>query len=322
MKTEGAEKKMVNVRERAVLFNCTKHYQELAELFPSYSESWSKMEAPFGEQAILDGTDADSICIGDVFESGIDAPLRLRVVFPRLGCYRVDRRYPMPDAKIGAKGTVRHWVSANARAGFFCSVERYWSSKMQCPASIGDGDTLKLLERPYPNWTLSRVAQLLYSETPLSVHWKGDDSQLQELCEMPEFGYYEWKDRLLIVRASIKEQRPLSLPKWLGDPVLREEGKHLLVGSWIMGDQCAATSHTCYLEADENGTEAASTESLFGGTKFIGKLRDTAEFFEMDVEMGFFPMYLTMTRAGEQVRLVFSSGAVWTRMPSMEGSGH
>ena len=60
------------------------------------------------------------------------------------------------------------------------------------------GDTLSLVARPYPKWSVKRIGDLLYSgggvPTEAWANWDGTREELQELLEMPELAHIEWKD--------------------------------------------------------------------------------------------------------------------------------
>jgi nitrite reductase (NADH) large subunit len=59
--------------------------------------------------------------------------------------------------------------------------------------------------------------------------------------------------------------------------------------------------------------EIRSKESRFGGQQLVGKPRRNAVDFEMDVELGGFPMLAWMMQQNESLRIQFSSGMVWNK---------
>jgi len=188
-KLERAKKVSKDPSERAVLIQTKKHYQELRQHFPSCESTFNGEDAEFGENLIVDGLDATTVCIGDVFSSD-QSGLLLQVTFPRLACIRPDKRHPM-GLPTGKPGTVRQWVSANSRGGFFARVLK--------AGDIDVGDVLQLTRRSQPTWSLARTASLCYPTTPLQVTWGGTQDELLELAQLPELGEYEWKERLHVI---------------------------------------------------------------------------------------------------------------------------
>ncbi|CAE8649082.1 unnamed protein product [Polarella glacialis] len=172
--------------DRALLVGSRQHYHDLQEQFPEMRHYWEAPEATFGEQLVVDGLDADKACLGDILQSTF-GPLKLQITCPRLSCFRVDHRYPaippattkatttattIPQVRTGQPGSIRHYAASTGRAGFFCRV--------LCEGSIWQGDTLKLVQRPRPEFPLSRLAKLCYSESPLRIAFAGSDQELNK----------------------------------------------------------------------------------------------------------------------------------------------
>lgn len=153
---------------------------------PRYPElsSFGGHEATFGEQLLVAGAAAKDLCVGDRFEAGT---LRLEVTMPRLACIRVDKRHPL-GKQSGTPGTVRQWGSSTGACGFFCKVLE--------PGHLEPGDVLIRTKRPRPAWTLRRLSELCYPETPLRLTWKGTRGELAECLRLSELGVNEWADRL------------------------------------------------------------------------------------------------------------------------------
>lgn len=325
----SAQEKWKNASERTLLVQCKKHYLELSKVFPNQFSSWNPDAIDFdregmgrgdsiiGEQVLVDGIDADTVCVGDQFSS--TSGLVIQVQFPRLPCFRVDHRYKVevpegtPPLRSGQKGTVRQYVATNGRGGFFCSVKT--------PGEVGGGDQWRLLARPHPDWTMERLSRICYGETPVHMTWKGTDEELQELCEMEDLGYHEWRERLIVVRAAISAERPLKLPPELGVPcgcedATCEEASELINGMWII-EGCAGLAASVELTFDDG--EFRSTEAIFGGTHFVAKPKIEGTEFILDVEMGYFPMFATVNVTKEgTILLVFSNGSVWTKIACLQ----
>jgi len=293
--------------ERTLLLQCKEHYGDLSTQFPEWADHFSESEAPLGEQLLVSGMDAESICIGDLFASD-QSSLEIKVTFPRLPCFRVDKRYPLaqkPPLRSGELGTVRQWVASSGTGGFFCSVQR--------PGDVADGDSLKLVQRPCPGWTLRRLSQMCYPQSPIRMTWQGNDAELKELCELAELGYHEWKERLINIRSSILKERPLMIPDWLGTPMLQEEGEDFILGMWkvVGGDE-----EYVELERSFEGV-VTSKKPQFEGLYFTAKPQEEEEDYTLDVQMGGSSMIATMNGfgpAGGRALLVFSTGCMWSRV--------
>ncbi len=107
--------------------------------------SGALLEAPgaFGENfSTLGITEAD-VCIGDVYEVG-DAVLQVSQA--RQPCWKLDVRF-------GARGMARK-VQRSGRTG--------WYYRVLHAGEAAAGDTLRLIERPHPDWTLERLLRIFY----------------------------------------------------------------------------------------------------------------------------------------------------------------
>jgi MOSC domain-containing protein YiiM len=188
--TTERSKLQPNPMERAVLIQTTQHYADLRSQFQELPFEEGGQSQRFGENLIVDGFNADQVCVGDVFQVE-GSPLLLQVTMPRLACMRPDKRNPVGNgARSGEPGTVRHWASATGRAGLFC--------KVLAPGPIGEGDVLQLKYRSRPKWNLALLSSLCYASSPLQINWAGTRDELVELSEMDELGSYEWKERLWV----------------------------------------------------------------------------------------------------------------------------
>lgn len=97
----------------------------------------------FGENLSTHGVDEHTICLGDRLRIG---SATFEVSQARQPCWKLNDRFGLT--------TMARMVQATMRTGWYCRV-----------ISIGDvsaGDTIRLLERPYPAWPLARLLGLLY----------------------------------------------------------------------------------------------------------------------------------------------------------------
>lgn len=88
--------------------------------------------------------DENQFCLGDVVQIGSAI---LQVTQPRIPCYKQAVQLQVHDL-------VRNVVSAG-RTGFYLRV--------LTQGDVRAGDIVQLLERPYPDWTIFRINQLLRS---------------------------------------------------------------------------------------------------------------------------------------------------------------
>lgn len=101
----------------------------------------------FGENFTIAGQDETSACVGDVYEVG-DAVVQ--VSQPRGPCWKLARRWQRPDF-------VRV-VLTTGRTGWYVRVLR--------EGVVEAGAVLRMLERPYPEWTIQRVNQVYHGKSP------------------------------------------------------------------------------------------------------------------------------------------------------------
>eukprot|EP00416_Gambierdiscus_australes_P037980 CAMPEP_0171094578 /NCGR_PEP_ID=MMETSP0766_2-20121228/41631_1 /TAXON_ID=439317 /ORGANISM="Gambierdiscus australes, Strain CAWD 149" /LENGTH=394 /DNA_ID=CAMNT_0011553247 /DNA_START=83 /DNA_END=1267 /DNA_ORIENTATION=- len=318
--------------DRAVLVGCKQHYEDLRIQFPSMRHYWEDETATFGEQLLMDGIDADSICLGDILESTY-GPLEIQVTCPRLCCFRVDNRYPAIPAikRSGAEGTVRHWCSTNGRAGFLCRVLR--------PGSVSEGDTLKVVKRPHPQYPISYLSSLCYADTPLQIKFAGTEKQLVELCHLEDLCLLEWRERLIDLRSHQKVEHALVEPDSMGVPIPYEEGLALLEGEWCLtGTASHNGGHDGHggpephddddmdlvktvmgdsVTLELKGNEVHTDKATFEKKHWVGRPRNHHGNFALELDLGgfpSFPRFAFMTRVGRArgvIYLVFAHGGKW-----------
>lgn len=105
-------------------------------------EVWSRPGA-FGENIATTGCTEHDICIGDVFSFGGAV---LEVSQARQPCWKLDLRFDQPG--------MARLVQQSGRTGWYYRVRQ---CGLVCP-----GDVLVLQERPYPEWSLARIVEVLY----------------------------------------------------------------------------------------------------------------------------------------------------------------
>lgn len=141
--------------EMAVLAYAAAHY-------PRWRDELSLPDLPygaFGENLLVDGFDESAVCIGDVFAVG-DA--RIQVSQPRGPCWKLERRWRIPDLIARVRST--------GRGGWYCRV--------LAEGTLEAGRPFRRIEHPLPKWTITRVNQL--QQDP-----RGDRSSVAELADCP-----------------------------------------------------------------------------------------------------------------------------------------
>lgn len=117
--------------------------------------AWCEMIGPhqlllqpgaFGENLSTMGMTEENVALGDVFRLGSAI---LAVSQGRQPCFRLNLRFGRPD--------MARAVQENGRTGWYYRVIE--------EGIAAPGDSLVLLERPLPEWTLSRLLHTLYTDT-------------------------------------------------------------------------------------------------------------------------------------------------------------
>jgi MOSC domain-containing protein YiiM len=126
----------------------------------------------FGENLVVDGATEADFCLGDRWRIG---SALAEVSQARQPCWKLNLRFDLPD--------MARRVQETGRSGWYFRVIE--------PGVIAAGDRGELAERPYPNWSLSRVSHLLY-------HDRMNRPALEELAALP--GLPESWQRLVAAR--------------------------------------------------------------------------------------------------------------------------
>jgi len=119
--------------EQAVLLYSAEHYPrwqtELGQAFP---------HGAFAENLTISGMDEYAVCIGDIYQIG---EVRLEVTKPRTPCWKIARRWGIPDL------TKR--VTQTNRTGWYCRVLQ--------TGQIEPGLSIQRLERSNPERTVAQA---------------------------------------------------------------------------------------------------------------------------------------------------------------------
>ena len=106
---------------------------------------WSRPGA-FGENISSHGLTEEQVCLGDRYRFG---EVVLEVSQARQPCWKLNDRFGVAD--------MARRMQANGRTGWYYRV---LESGHACA-----GESLHLLERPWPQWSLQRIAIMLYTRT-------------------------------------------------------------------------------------------------------------------------------------------------------------
>jgi MOSC domain-containing protein YiiM len=128
--------------EKALHHYPREHYDAWAKEGPELVEALSAPPA-FGENISTLGVTERDICVGDVFAFG---SALLQVSQGRQPCWKLNARFARPD--------MARRVQTSGRTGWYYRVLREGVAE--------PGDRLARLERPLPDWPLSRLNELLY----------------------------------------------------------------------------------------------------------------------------------------------------------------
>jgi hypothetical protein len=197
------------VRERALMVQPradTLAVLQYAQALPApglqapFTHDGNCLPGDWGEDITAGGPNdfnSQHVCIGDEYElaSKGGAPVRLQVASPRRPCARLDERH---GKSFSARG-VRAHCARTGLGGIFMRV--------LVPGALRAGDTLRLVSRPHPGWTISRVSWLLHGHDDAVMRyisrgvtrdeWMGTEAELRELAALPALAVMEYKEELV-----------------------------------------------------------------------------------------------------------------------------
>ena len=113
----------------------------------------------FGENLSTIGVTEAGLCLGDQLRLGT---ARVEVSQSRQPCWKQSDRFGIAD--------MARRMQDSGRTG--------WYYRVLEPGEVRAGDGLILLERPFPQWTLARLIEMLY-------HHNAPPSVLEELLALP-----------------------------------------------------------------------------------------------------------------------------------------
>jgi MOSC domain-containing protein YiiM len=126
--------------DKAVYLYPHENYSRWAEAFPRHVPKLRP--GAFGENLTIEGFGETSVAIGDRFRAGAAI---LEVSEPRQPCFKF--------ATVFADNTLgRHMIKTRMTG---------WYVRVLQTGEVGPGDGFELLDRPHPDWTISRLTGLL-----------------------------------------------------------------------------------------------------------------------------------------------------------------
>jgi MOSC domain-containing protein YiiM/ferredoxin-NADP reductase len=152
--------------DKALLHYCTKHYDEWKRELPA-SEPLFK-PGGFGENLFSAEVDEKTLCIGDRIAIG---EVIVEVSEPRAPCAKLNHRFEVKDMAKRAQTLLRTG----------------WLYRIIKPGTIQSGDMIRLMERPFPDWTIARIMYYLYIDTM-------DTEMMKQIVDLPPLGW-EIKDK-------------------------------------------------------------------------------------------------------------------------------
>ena len=151
--------------DRALLMYSADHY-------PRWREEWGRKDVgpgAFGENLTVSRLNEDTTCIGDVFLIG---EVRVEVSSPRSPCMNLSRRHGIAD--------LVKTITQNHRSGWYLRVlQEGW---------VEAGMPVQLADRPFPQWTIRRVADVKRLRADLP-----EDARLLAACPALQS---EWRRKL------------------------------------------------------------------------------------------------------------------------------
>jgi MOSC domain-containing protein YiiM len=154
---EQADRRHHGGRDKALHAYPLMHYDSWAAELPERAERF--VPGGFGENFVVDGVAEQDLCLGDRFQIG---PVLVELSQSRQPCWKLNLRFDQPD--------MARRVQSTGRTGWYFRVLR--------PGEIQAGCTAELADRPNPDWSLSRVTDLLYHSTD-------DAESLAEFAVLP-----------------------------------------------------------------------------------------------------------------------------------------
>jgi MOSC domain-containing protein YiiM len=154
--------------DKAVLLYADRHYKTWQTEYPDlpWCDAGNSTGGGFGENLTVAGFDETSVCIADRFAIG---QVVLEISQPRQPCWKINRRW-------GDSSLLKR-VAQTGRTG--------WYARVIEQGRIDTSDTISLIHRPYPDWSIARANDILIGRLV-------DHAAQAELLLIPELSQ-AWK---------------------------------------------------------------------------------------------------------------------------------
>jgi MOSC domain-containing protein YiiM len=127
--------------DKAVLAYAAAHYAQWAVDLPTIAFT----PGGFGENLTVAGFDETQCCVGDVWQVG---PVRLQISQPRQPCWKLSRRWNLPN--------LAKRVQQTRRTGWYLRVLEV--------GEIAAGMTIELRDRPFADFTIAWALDVMYAQ--------------------------------------------------------------------------------------------------------------------------------------------------------------
>lgn len=155
---EQADRRHHGGRDKALHAYPLRHYPIWAAELPQQADRF--VPGGFGENLVVDGVTERDLCLGDRFQIG---RVLVELSQSRQPCWKLNLRFDRSD--------MARRVQSTGRTGWYFRVLR--------AGGVEAGCTAELVDRPNPDWSLTRVKNLLYQST-------NDLAALTEFAMLPD----------------------------------------------------------------------------------------------------------------------------------------
>ena len=145
---EQADCKVHGGKDKALHHYPFEHYEYWRKKLAPLSEDLSVLDMPgaFGENISTIGLTEENLCIGDEFSIG-DDEVFVQISQSRQPCWKLNQRFNAPDMSA--------YVQETGKTG--------WYYRVLQGGQFSNQSSMKLLNRPYPQWPLNRVNQVMFA---------------------------------------------------------------------------------------------------------------------------------------------------------------
>ena len=154
---EQGDRRVHGGPDKAVHCYAWSHYAAWRDEFPE--SPLLRQPGAFGENFSVEGIDEASVCIADRWRIG-DAAFELSQ--GRQPCWKLNERFGVADMSSR--------VQQSLRAG--------WYLRVLSPGTVGAGDEIVRIARPWPDWTVARLLRVIRDR-------ECDAGLLRQVLELP-----------------------------------------------------------------------------------------------------------------------------------------